>query len=809
MIPWLLLWIITVVLANHNDASQQSPIHTSAFTPIHLANLRLRSENLFRHGWRSYMDYGFPADEVRPLTCEPYDPDYTDPNNLRNDAMGNVSLTLIDNLDTLIVMRQWLLLEGALTYLKQNKDSLFVKDTVVQVFEASIRWLGGLLLTHLALTDVDWTLDSEAQRIVDLYDGFLLVMAYDLGIRLIPAYKTATQLPFPRINLKYGLDAVPDNLNVETCTSGATTPLVEFSLLLRLTGDPQFESYTSQTFWKLWMSRLQLGFMPMSIDPVKNKWLDEITGIGALVDSFYEYALKGAIIFNDNRLWDVFVRSYQSLLSHLAQGYGIDGYTYFANVNIVSGAVASTWIDLLGAFWAGVQVLAGRLSDAVSSHLVYLKIWDHYDSIPERWVTKSMVQTFASHQEKLDNSVSLEWYPLRPEFIESTYYLYRATRDPMYLQIGVRILHLFETRYKAPCGFAGVQDIRTGKRQNRMETFVLGELIKYLYLLFDEANESFVHSTQMRAKNWVFSTEAHPLWYSSKLGKRSAADFEQHLLDLSHQEPVFQGPRLFDSLWHKLRRSQKAMNDTFQQPKEPFPPNLPYGPDLVPTHIELDKCEVSPRQFPLSKPKFLSSGYLHWNKVFLPEAMFSSTLVRPQHLNKYDLQSPESYIEISESFISTYGLAAKNFKCPRRPTTFEQEYIFGKLSRPEEIEMFRVERRSDSLPFSRHDLVMPQLEGRVRLETLKPGTIDSNNLKISRDYIRRKYPEKYISPSAEVLRLNKVNGIQIGKNRTVWTDRGFLEQNPDTFLVSSNNQVYLQGVFVENLRAYTFPTDTI
>lgn len=755
------------------------------------------------------MAYGFPADEVRPLTCEPYGPDYGNPNNIRNDAMGNVSLTLLDNLDTLIVMRHWLILAEALAYLKEKKGSIFVQDAVVQVFEASIRWLGGLLLTHLALTDVDWSHDVEAQKIVDNYDGFLLVMAYDLGLRLIPAYKTSTQLPLPRINLKYGLDAVPDNLNVETCTSGATTPLVEFTLLLKLTGDSQFELHTSNTFWKLWLSRLQLGFMPMSIDPVKNQWLDEITGIGALVDSFYEYALKGSIVFDDNRLWDVFVRSYQSLLSHLAQSYGVDGHTYFANVNIISGAVASPWIDLLGAFWAGVQVLMGRLSDAVSSHLVYLKIWDYYDSIPERWMTQSFLQTFASDQEKLENSVSLEWYPLRPEFIESTYYLYRATRDPMYLQIGVRVLDLFETRYKAPCGFAGVQDIRTGKLQNRMETFVLGELIKYLYLLFDEANESFVHSYQMRAKNWVFSTEAHALWYSPKLGEKSAASFKHHLRKLSHLELVFQAPGIFGSLWQKLMRSQRTMKDEINQPDQPSPPDLPYGPDLIPTHIEFETCEVSPRQFPQSKPKFLSSAYFHWGKVFLPDVSFAATLVRPQHLEKYNVQSPESYIEISQSFASTYGLESENVKCPRCPTTSEQEYIFGELSRPENIEMFRVERRNTSFPFSRHDLVMPHFNGRVRMETLKPGTVDSNNLKISREYIRRRYATKYISRSSEVLRLNKVNGIPIGKNRTVWTDRRFLEQNPDTFLVSKNNVVYLQGKIVENLRAFTFPTETV
>lgn len=803
MKPSILLWA-TYSLALVSDPS-------AAFTPSHLSLLKLRALTLFSHGWNSYINYGFPADEVRPLTCTPYGPDYDNPENQRNDAMGNVSLTLLDNLDSLIIMKQWTQLQWALLYLQENQQTLFEQDTVVQVFEALIRWLGGLLLAHLILTDVEWSHDPEMAKIARNYDGFLLRMAHDLGKRLIPAYKTSTQLPYPRINLKLGLAAVPAKLNKETCTLGATTPVVEFSLLLKLTGDSQFELHTTNTFWKLWLLRLLLGFMPMSIDPVLNKWLDEITGIGALVDSFYEYALKGAILFNDNALWSVFARSYLSLLTHLAQSFGVDGYTYFANVDITSGTVATTWIDSLGAFWAGVQVLAGRLSDAVSSHLIYLKIWDYYDSIPERWETQSGTTPYHSHQERLDSSVSLEWYPLRPEFIESTYYLYRATRDPLYLQIGSRILDLFETRYKAPCGFAGIQDIRSGKLQNRMETFVLGELLKYLYLLFDESNESFVHSKQMKSKNWVFSTEAHPLWYSPKLGAKSSAKFQKAMRKLKFTASTasvndngnFDN---FDSSLSGLGRPKTIINGIVEDPECPGPASFPFGPDLVPTLSDLDTCEVAPRQYPKEKPKFVSSAYFSWSKVFSPDDHFSTTLVRPQHFRKHDKNSLDNYIEISQSFFNTYGMASGTLKCPRRPTTFEQEYIFGKPTRPEEVEMFRVQNHNLSLPFLQDDLVMPMITGRLRMELLKPGTIDSTNIRISRDYIRRMHPEKYVSKSAEVLRLNRINGLPIGKNRTVWTDRAFLEQNSATFLVAKNDNVYLQGKYVENLRAYTFPS---
>lgn len=58
-----------------------------------------------------------------------------------------------------------------------------------------------------------------------------------------------------------------------------------------------------------------------------------------------------------------------------------------------------------------------------------------------------------------------EWngYPLRPEFVESTYYLYRATKDPFYLDVGARILRDLKKRTQTQCGFAVIHDVLTGK----------------------------------------------------------------------------------------------------------------------------------------------------------------------------------------------------------------------------------------------------------------------------------------------------------------------------------------------------------
>ena len=63
-----------------------------------------------------------------------------------------------------------------------------------------------------------------------------------------------------------------------------------------------------------------------------------------------------------------------------------------------------------------------------------------------------------------------------------------------------------KSRCRGPCGWAGLQDVRTGERQDRMESFWLSETWKYLFLLFDEDNP--LHKLDAP---WVFTTEGHPI----------------------------------------------------------------------------------------------------------------------------------------------------------------------------------------------------------------------------------------------------------------------------------------------------------
>jgi mannosidase alpha-like ER degradation enhancer 1 len=93
--------------------------------------------------------------------------------------------------------------------------------------------------------------------------------------------------------------------------AGAGSLILEFATLSRLTGDDRFEKAAFKSFFALWNQRSEIGLVGNNVNVMtgvrsfcmhddhwtynclSQKWGgQETTGIGAGVDSFYEYALK-------------------------------------------------------------------------------------------------------------------------------------------------------------------------------------------------------------------------------------------------------------------------------------------------------------------------------------------------------------------------------------------------------------------------------------------------------------------------------------------------------------------------------------
>lgn len=99
-----------------------------------------------------------------------------------------------------------------------------------------------------------------------------------------------------------------------------------------------------------------------------------------------------------------------------------------------------------------------------------------------------------------------EMYYLRPEIIESCYYLHHCTGEEKYLEMAGRIFSDLQAHARTGIGYTVVRNLITKEKRDRMESFLFGETLKYLYLIF--APEETIDFDQV-----IFTTEAHPMTY--------------------------------------------------------------------------------------------------------------------------------------------------------------------------------------------------------------------------------------------------------------------------------------------------------
>ncbi|KAL0478045.1 ER degradation enhancer, mannosidase alpha-like [Acrasis kona] len=441
---------------------------------------RDRVKDMFMHAYNSYMNNAFPQDELKPLSCTGMK------------TWGNYSLTLVDALDSLYVVGETQEFINGVRYVIDNIN--FDYNLTVSVFETNIRILGGLLSTHMLLKynllksdDVD----NFDLRGLDKYQDELLSLAADLGDRLLLAFDTETGIPFGMVNLKYG---VPIDESIITSTAGAGTFLIEFGVLSSLTGDPKYLRSAKIASQALFERRSKsLGLVGNHINIRTGAWTHRDAGIGASVDSYYEYLFKSYQLFHDEQSLSEFQESYQSIMTNLHKS------PWYYQVDMMTGHTTWPLYNSLQSFWPGIQAQYGvDIQKAQDTLLAFHGVWRRYGAVPEGY---NLLGAYVQPLEK--------GYPLRPELVESIYYMYRVTQDPMYKMMGRDIVTGLEINCKTECGFANIKDVETMEKDDRMESFFLSETLKYLYLLYDDDN--FVNNCEEgdQVEGYVMNTEAH------------------------------------------------------------------------------------------------------------------------------------------------------------------------------------------------------------------------------------------------------------------------------------------------------------
>jgi len=207
------------------------------------------------------------------------------------------------------------------------------------------------------------------------------------------------------------------------------------------------------------------------------------------IDSYYEYLLKASILFGDEdcaRMW----RDSETAIEKYLADRRPDGLWY-GQADMNTGARTHTYYGALDAFFPAVLVLDKDTRAAADLQESSYRMWTLAGIEPEQLDYAKMQITSGS-------------YELRPEIIESNYYLYRATHDAKYLAQGKTYFDALVKNCRTDEGYAALSDVRTMKQKDSMESFFFAETLKYLYLLY--APESALDFNAV-----IFNTEAHPM----------------------------------------------------------------------------------------------------------------------------------------------------------------------------------------------------------------------------------------------------------------------------------------------------------
>jgi len=455
----------------------------------------------FQHAWQGYKKHAWGFDELHPVSGRGSNSQY------------HMSLTMIDALDTLVLL-------GFEDEYREVRDYLqhyllFTEQEDINLFETTIRLIGGLLAAH-ALTG----------------DAMFVHQAEECARGMLVAFNTPTGLPYGTVGLRSQVASNPSWSQGSSSMSEVGTIQLEWSYLSHLTGDAVFKSKVDAVTEKI--AALNRDLYPMFINVIDGRCTNNVLTFGARTDSIYEYHLKsfvqsGLTEETPGKLYQRAMRAMEStLVRSTPDGPTGEPLTFVAEMH---GTALTGKMDHLVCFVPGMLALGAH------AHAVPPAEADRHMKLAAK-LMRSCYEMYARTatglapeivQFELDPSVSgraggqafrvdenAAHSLIRPETVESLFVLYRTTRDPVYREWGWAIFEALRRQCRVPGGYSGLKDVRRADRpespeapwsnhNDKMESFALAETFKYLWLLFQPAEGL------LSLDEWVLNTEAHPL----------------------------------------------------------------------------------------------------------------------------------------------------------------------------------------------------------------------------------------------------------------------------------------------------------
>ena len=445
---YLLLFIFTNFCALSSFAQQKT-----TFTPAMKDAMVQKVREAAQHAWQGYTKYANGYDELKPLSKKG-----------RNWYKYSLLMTPMDAFDTFEIL-------GLTKEAGEAKELILTKldfnvDDEIQVFEITIRLLGGLITAY----------ERDG-------DKKFLVLATDLADRMMPAFKTSTGMPYRFVHLQSG--AVRDSINNP---AEIGTLMMEFGKLSKLTGNDLYYNTAKKAIMYVYDHRSKINLVGEQINVITGKWMSDQSHISGYIDSYYEYLYKSWLLFGDKDFKTAFDIHNAAIKKYLL--YKTPNGTFMRHVNMNSGQQTATVYGALDAFYAGLCAFAGDIKTGADIQKANYYMWTKFNIEPEEFNFKT-------------DSVLSAYYVLRPENLESCFYMYRLTHKDEYLKMGERMVSDIVTHCRTEEAYCALKNIATYEHLDDMESFFFGETLKYAYLIF--APESKLDLSKM-----VLNTEAHP-----------------------------------------------------------------------------------------------------------------------------------------------------------------------------------------------------------------------------------------------------------------------------------------------------------
>ncbi|KAM7194544.1 glycosyl hydrolase [Naviculisporaceae sp. PSN 640] len=496
-------------------------------------------KSAFLRSWNAYKSHAWLADELAPVSGQP------------KKTFAGWSATLVDALDTLYIMGlsdEFAVAAAAAVQIDWDNTG---GDTSCNVFETTIRYLGGLISAY----DLsgEHALLEKAQEL-----GDMLLMAFDTPNRLPPFW-----LHFD--NAKNGKQVA--GTNDPSASPGSLS--LEFTRLAMLTGEDKYFDAVSRVtdFLEKTQADSKLpGMWPRSINfRAESVNGDSAFSLGALADSLYEYLVKMVVLLGDGkgeegaRYKKMYKNAMEVVEEHLifrpmlpTLTGNSGGKNVPQDILFMGEAVAySDRVERLaesqhlscfagGMFGLGGKVFELEKHNGVGERLARGCGWA-YGAFPtgvmpemfgmvecqQGWKDGPCEWDDKLWEEKTkkpsggDSTISAaekKWkekgfrevrdarYILRPEAIESIFLLYRMTGKEDLRDIAWSMFESVMETTKTPLANSAIKDVTVDGETHKldsMESFWLAETLKYFYLIFSPPD-------LISLDEFVFNTEAHP-----------------------------------------------------------------------------------------------------------------------------------------------------------------------------------------------------------------------------------------------------------------------------------------------------------